>query len=213
MIKVLIADDHYLIRNGLKSILENVSDIEVVDEASNGKEAIIKSKFSSPDVIIMDINMPELNGIDASVAIIQNQPNTKILMLSINNESEFISESINAGAKGYLLKSAINEDIIKAIRTVANGYTYFHDQVDHIVVDEYIANLNGNKADQVNISKREQQVIKLIAEGFKNHEIGGKLNISSRTVETHRFNVMKKLNINSVAELIKYAIKNNICEI
>jgi two-component system response regulator NreC len=204
-IKVLLVDDHQIIIDGLKSLLKNSDEIIVVAEANNGREALRILDILEIDVVLMDIDMPVLNGIDTLKEIGKRSLAVKVIVLSMHNEAGMIKSLIEIGAKGYLLKSCAQEELIGAIRKVASSQSYFSTEVT-------LSLLNPAQSNQPTelLTERETEIIKLIAEGFSNKEIGSKLFISHRTVDTHRTNLMKKLDVGNIAGLISYAIRNGI---
>ena len=204
-IKVLLVDDHQIIIDGLKSLLKNSEEIVVVAEANNGREALPILDLLELDVVLMDIDMPVMNGIDTLKEIRKQGLAVKVIILSMRNEAGMIKSLINICADGYLLKSSSQDEVINAIRKVAGGQQYFSTEVTLSLLKP-----NQNNHQSEILTDRETEIIKLIAEGFSNKEIGDKLFISHRTVDTHRTNLMKKLNVSNIAGLISYAIKNGI---
>jgi len=204
-IKVLLVDDHQIIIDGLKSLLKNSDEIIVVAEANNGREALRILDILGIDVILMDIDMPVLNGIDTLKEIGKQSFGVKVIILSMHNEAGMIKSLINIGANGYLLKICAQEELIDAIRKVASGQSYFSTDVTLSLL-----NPAQNSQQTELLTDRETEIIKLIAEGFSNKEIGNQLFISHRTVDTHRTNLMKKLDVSNIAGLISYAIRNGI---
>ena len=213
MITVLIADDHKVFRDGIVSILEDVEDIAVIAEANDGREVIAKLKEIQPQVILMDITMGDANGIDTSKLVLNKYPDIKILVLSMHSESGYIVKMLEAGASGYLLKDAGKEEMIRAIRTVAEGNTYYSKKVSSAIV-EHLTNPNKTQKEKTGIplTKREVEVLQLIAEEYSNPEIAEKLYISIRTVDTHRRNLLEKLGAKNTAGLVKFAMKHGIIE-
>jgi two-component system response regulator NreC len=203
--KVLLVDDHQIIIDGMKSLLQNSDDIKVSGEANNGREALRIMEILEPDVVLMDIDMPVMNGIDTLKEIGKRFPQVKVIILSMHNEAGMIKSLMNIGAQGYLLKSCAQDELISAIRKVAAGQSYFSTEVT-------LSLLNPDQSNQPTelLTDRETEILKLIAEGFSNKEIGSKLFISHRTVDTHRTNLMKKLDVSNIAGLISYAIRNGI---
>jgi len=205
MIKILIADDHKVFRDGIIAILEDVKDISVIAEASDGREVLDRLKEVQPDVILMDITMGDTNGIDTTKLVKTTYPNIKVLALSMHSESGYIVKMLEVGASGYLLKDAGKEEMENAIRVIAKGNTYYSQQVSSIIV-QHLTNPG------VPLTKRETEVLKLIAEEYSNPEIAKELFISIRTVDTHRRNLLEKLQAKNTAGLVKYAIKHGIVE-
>lgn len=212
-INILIVDDHELIINGIKSMLKNIKHFNIVGEASNGIEAIEKTETFLPDVIIMDISMPLLNGIEACSIIVNKFPNIKILALTQHEDNEYIIQMNKAGAFGYLLKNSKKEEFIEAINTVASGNKYFSRKISELLLSNImIQNLATEEINknEVPLTKREIEIIRKIVNDMSNQKIADDLHISLRTVETHRRNLMQKLNVKSVVSLIKYAAANNL---
>lgn len=221
-INILIADDHHLIRAGLRAMLSHIKDFEVVGEAQDGKEVISKTEELSPNVIIMDISMPNINGIEATKLIKSKFPSTKILVLTQHENNEYIYQILAAGGSGYLLKNTPKEDFIDAIRTVAKGENYFSKKISDLIMEQYLINKNkegsndrqnSNEKGIIHLTSREKEIIQLIAKEMSNQKIADQLYISLRTVETHRRNIMHKLKLNNVIGLIKYAVQNDIITI
>ncbi len=216
IITVLIVDDHKIIRDGIKSLLEDVPNIKIIGEASNGVEAIEFFKNQFAEVVIMDIRMPEMSGIETTKYLTENYPNVKILALTMHDEEAFISKMLQAGASGYLLKNVGKEEFVTAIQKIFKGENYFSLEVATKMMTKFMPNKNNDDIDinkdndNSQLTKREIEVIKLIAEGLTSQDIADKLFISPRTVDTHRRNLLQKLNVKNTAELIKYAIKHNI---
>jgi len=208
MIRILIADDHRVFREGIKLILENLQDIEVVGEASDGMEVLQQIETSNPDVILLDISMGELGGIETALILKEKYPGTKILVLSMHHESSYIVHMLEAGAAGFLLKDSGSRELINAIRTVAEGGVYYSKQVSAAIV-AHLTKQSASKEKKTNIplTKREQEVLRLIAEENSNAEIADRLFISIRTVDTHRRNLLEKLGAKNTAGLVKAAIK------
>jgi len=209
-IKVLLADDHQIIVDGLKSLLQNTADIQVAGEANNGREVLRLLGILKIDVILMDIDMPVMNGIDALKEIKRTFSALKVIILSMHQEAGMIKSLMAIGADGYILKSTSQDELIGAIRKVAAGQPYFSPEVTLSLLNTPQNNLQSSKQQTEMLTDREEEILKLIAEGFSNKEIGNKLFISHRTVDTHRTNLMKKLNANNIAGLISYAIKNGM---
>lgn len=207
-IRVVLADDHELVRDGIKALLEDQSEIEVIDEASNGKEALDVISANKPDVLIVDIRMPEMNGIEVVSAINANKIDVRTLVLSMHDSEEYVVQSIQAGADGYLLKGASKDEFLKALNKVAGGGKYFTGDVSAIIMNNFV---NGSatapeaKKEPVTLpfklTKREKQILSLVLELKNNKDIAEELQISKRTAEVHRFNLMKKLEVSNLKEL------------
>lgn len=209
IIKVLIADDHQIIIDGLKSLLKDKKQIEVVAEATNGKEALDTLSLIKVDVTLMDIDMPVLNGIEATKEIKKLYPGTKVIILSMHKESGLIKTLIQIGADGYLLKNSDKDELVDAITRVASGQQHFSADVTMSLLDKTPDKSLQFQPDKrvLDLTNREIEILKLITEGFSNKEIGDKLFISHRTVDSHRTNIMKKIGVNNIAGLIRFAIK------
>lgn len=210
-IQVLLADDHTVVRQGLRALLEAEADISVVAEADNGRQAVQLVKKFLPAVVIMDIAMPNLNGLEATRQIAKEVPGTRLLVLSSYNDDEYVLQVIKAGAKGYLLKQTAATELIKAVREVSRGNPYFSPAISRRLVDE---NRDGklDSKKHGDLTSREIEVLQLIAEGNANKQIAAELTISIKTVEKHRQQVMNKLNIHDIAGLTRYAISKGIVE-
>lgn len=204
-INVLLTDDHQLIIDGLKSLLKDQDDINVSAEANNGREALRILGFLPVDVVLMDIDMPVMNGIETLKEVKKQYPDVKVIILSMHNEAGMIKSLIDLGANGYLLKSCTQDEVVSAIRKVAAGQASFSTDVTMALLKP------ANQEQKTEfLTERETEILKMIAAGFSNKEIGDKLFISHRTVDTHRTNLMKKISVNNIAGLISYAIKNGI---
>jgi DNA-binding NarL/FixJ family response regulator len=211
MIKVLIADDHQMFIDGLKSMLEEAEGIEVIGEAMNGFEVLEVCDRKEVDVVIMDISMPGMDGIEATKALFKKHPAVKVLGLSMFNERNFISDMLKAGAMGYILKNTGKEDLLSAIRTLHAGENYLGDEVSKTLLNSFIKNTPHTQLVE-KLSDREQEVLECIAIGLTTHEIADKLFISKNTVETHRKNLLYKLNAKNTAELVNNAYKRRIIQ-
>jgi DNA-binding NarL/FixJ family response regulator len=212
-IKVLLAEDHTIVRKGLRSLLEDEEGIEVIGEAEDGREAIKQAEKLHPDIIVMDIAMPGLNGLEATRRLRKLNPEIKILILSVYANEEYVFQTLQAGAEGYLVKKAAPSELILAIKAVYQGNSFLSPSISRTVIDEYIRRAEeigeGDDAFK-NLTAREAEVLQLIAEGRKTREIAELLYISIKTVETHRAHIMDKLGIHSTAELTQYAISKGI---
>ncbi len=214
-IKVMIADDHALVREGIMAFLRMHDEIEIAGEASNGIEAIQKARELRPDIILMDISMPELGGIEATVEIKKTMPEIKILILTQYDDKAYVSRLLKAGVSGYILKHAVGTDLIAAIKAVAQGESYLHSSIASKVIDGYLGTSSGMTIEDPyeKLTDREKQVLKLIAEGHSHKEIASMLNISVKTVIAHQTNISEKLDIRSRAGLIKFAIYKGIIKL
>ena len=214
-IRIALVDDHKLVRNGIKSLLEEEQDIVVIAEGSNGLEALDIVKNIQPDILIIDVRMPEMDGIEAVGEINKRPTKTKAIVLSMHDSEDYIIQSIKAGASGYLLKDTDRKEFIKAIRTVHSGGKYFSGDISNIIVSNYLQSSSGKPKDKVEpvqsdpfgLTKKERQILGLVLSGKTNGQISEVLNNSKRTVETHRFNLMKKMNVKNLIELSSVASK------
>jgi len=210
-IRILLADDHKITREGLSSLISKQSDMKVVAEAENGRDAVSLARELRPDIVIMDVSMPDLNGIEATKQILSEDENIKVVALSMHSDNLFVSEMLKSGASGYMLKDCAFEELGRAIREVFNGNTYLSPMISGVVVEDYLRKLNKTDATESSIlSDREREVLQLLAEGQSTKQIGLKLFISAKTVETHRRQIMNKLDMYTVAELTKYAIRKGL---
>ncbi|MGD8984166.1 MAG: response regulator transcription factor [Desulfobacteraceae bacterium] len=210
-VRIILAEDHRITREGLVNLLQERPDMEVVGEAENGREAVRLARELSPDLVIMDVTMPDLNGIDATRIITSGSNNTKVIALSMYSDKQFVQGMMQAGASGYLLKDCAFEELVSAIQAVIQGDTYLSPGIAGIVVQDYLNKLTTDRssADTV-LTNREREVLQLIAEGNSTKEIAAHLTVSVKTVETHRRQIMEKLGIFSIAELTKYAIREGL---
>lgn len=212
-IPILLADDHKIIRDGLKSLLSTEEGMEVVGEAENGRVAVKLARKLKPRIVIMDITMPELNGMDAARQILNECPEAKIISLSMHSDRRFVVEMFKAGVSGYLLKDCAFEELSRAIRAVLAGQKYVSPAVAGMVIEDYVERMSGEQISPNELTNREREVLQLIAEGMTTKQIASNLNVSSKTVETHRRKIMKKLNIHSIAELTKVAIQEGLTSV
>jgi DNA-binding NarL/FixJ family response regulator len=214
-IRLLLAEDHTMVRSGIRALLEASGQIDVVGEASNGREAVELCRKLSPQVVLMDVAMSELNGIEAARQIKTAQPDVRVMMLSMHADGQYLFESLKAGASGYVLKGAAFSDLLAAIQTVAAGRSYLSPSLADLVVDDYARRASTEESDGelAQLSLREREVLQLVAEGKSSAEVAGILHISVRTAETHRHNIMKKLTIHTIAGLTKYAIRHGLCSV
>ena len=209
--RIVIADDHTIVRHGLAKLIEAEEDMEIIAQTENGISTVELARELSPDVVVMDVAMPELNGIDATQQILRENPKVKILALSMHSGKKFVSAMLQAGATGYLLKDCALEELISAIRTVIDGKTYLSPSITDIVVQNYVRNVDQQEDSAFSIlSQREREVLQLMAEGNTTKQIALRLHISPKTVEGHRLRLMNKLDIDNVAQLTKYAIQEGL---
>jgi len=209
MIRILLADDHVLVRQGFKMILSAQPDMQIVGEAANGREAVELAEKLQPDLVIMDVTMPELNGIEATRRLVTIAPRARVLALSMHKDSVYVREILRAGARGYLLKDSADADLIAAVRAVAKGEGYLSPAVSEAVLTDY----RRHVTDPLDLlTTREREVLQMIAEGKTNKEIATSLNLSVYTVEAHRGRVMEKLNLHSTGELVRFALRNGLID-
>jgi DNA-binding NarL/FixJ family response regulator len=211
-IRILLADDHAVVRDGVRALLEKQSDMAVVAEAADGREAAQMADEHRPDVVVMDIGMPNLNGIDATRRILSAHPQVAVVILSMHQDESYVLRSLKAGAKGYLLKDSLRSDVLDAIRAVAQGRSYLTRKISRMMQEDYIREMEQRGLDDSYdlLTDREREVLQLAAEGKPNKEIAGALKISVTTVETHRTHILQKLGLHSVPELILYAVRKGI---
>jgi DNA-binding NarL/FixJ family response regulator len=211
MIRILIADDHELVRQGVRHSLERNPDWQVIAEAANGREAVEMAAQFEPDITILDLSMPEMNGIEALRQIVRTMPQIRVLVLSIHDSDTLIHEVLAAGAKGYLLKSDAARDLVVAVQSLVDGRPFFTAKVSQTLLQSYLHGGTAKRQDErPRLTAREQEVVRLVADGKTNKEMAALLNISVRTVETHRSNIMEKLEIHTVSDLILYAIRSGL---
>jgi DNA-binding NarL/FixJ family response regulator len=210
-IRVLVADDHTILRKGLCSLLEGKPDIEVVGEAEDGREAVEKVEALLPDVVLMDITMPRLNGLEATRQIKRLFPKVKIVALTMYTNEEYIQQFLQAGASGYVVKQAAPAELISAIQAVYRGDSFLSPMISKTIIDEYLKRAEpAASSEQAKLTDREREVLQLIAEGYSNRDIAQKLQISIKTAGVHRTNLMEKLGIHNVTDLVKYALRKGI---
>lgn len=209
MIRVLLADDHAMVRKGFRLILEAQPDMEIAGEAGNGREAVELAERLHPDIVVMDVAMPELNGIEATRRLASSSPHTRVLALSMHKDSVYVREILRAGARGYLLKDSIDTDLISAVRAVARGDGYISPGVSDAVLSDY----RRHVTDPLDLlTSREREVLQMIAESKTNKEIAVALNLSVYTVEAHRGKIMEKLNLHSTGELVRFAVRHGLID-
>jgi len=214
-INVLLADDHVLVRNGIKSMLESEADISVVGEASDGAEAVESVKKLKPDIVILDIRMPKMTGLEAAAKLRQAVPGVKSVILSMHDSEEYVIEALNAGAFGYLLKDTDKFEFIKALKQISAGTKYFSGAVSNVLANRLLntrpAPATGTtQPDPYHLTRREKEILRLVVDGKQNKEIAESMGKSVRTVETHRFNIMKKMNVNNAVDMINKSLRENL---
>lgn len=211
-LRIVLADDHTIVRHGLRVLLERQPDFAVVGEASNGREAIEIAQQQSPEIVLMDVAMPIMNGIEAAARITSALPKTAVVILSMHADESYILRALKAGARGYLLKDSAESDLIQAVRAVAAGKAFFSPAVSKVLAEDYIRQVQQRGVEDLYdlLTGRERELLQLIAEGKSAKEIAGLLNLSIHTVDTHRGNLMQKLNVHSIPELILYAVRKGI---
>jgi DNA-binding NarL/FixJ family response regulator len=211
-IRILLADDHTLIRRGLRLLIEQQPDLVVVGEAEDGRQAVSLAASLKPDVAVLDIGMPNLNGIEAAKQITEGESGAAVVILSMYSDETYILRALKSGARGYLLKDSAESDLVQAIRSVAEKKSFFSPTVSRVLLEDYMRKLQrtGGESSYDLLTPREREVLQLIAEGKSNKEVADMLNLSVYTVETHRGNLMKKLNLKGVPELILYAVRKGI---
>lgn len=214
-IRVLIADDHKIMLAGLRSLLEKQKDFEVVAEAENGRKAVQMAQETEPDIVVMDVSMPDLNGIEATKQIMEGVPETRVIALSMHSDKRFVMGMLRAGASGYLLKDCASQELANAIYQVSAGKKYLSPEITGVVIDDF---LRGGPSEEVptaasQLSAREREVLQLIAEGWSTKQIASHLYVSVKTIETHRRQIMKKLDLHTIAALTKYAIREGLTSI
>ncbi len=211
-VRIVLADDHTVMRNGLRLLLERQPNLEVVGEAADGRQAVALTESARPDVVIMDIGMPNLNGIEAARQIMNHNPRTAIAILSMHSDESYVIRALKAGARAYLLKDSAEADLLAAVRALTEGKSFFSPAISKILVEDYMRQLESRGAEDTYelLTNREREILQLLAEGKTNKEVANMLNLSLYTVETHRTHILQKLNLHSVPELILYAVRKGI---
>ena len=211
-LRILVVDDHAVVRRGVRSLLESHEGWEVCGEATTGRDAVAQSLRLRPDVIVMDLSLPELNGLDATRQILRAVPGTEVLVLTMHHSEELAREVLQAGARGYVLKADADENLIAAVDSLRRHKPFLTPTVTEFVLGDYVRRGNGAQGDfaRVSVTAREREIIQLVAEGKSNKEAASTLGISVKTVEAHRANIMKKLHLRSASDLVRYAIRNKI---
>jgi DNA-binding NarL/FixJ family response regulator len=215
-LRILVADDHEIVRRGLVSLLKSHAGWEVCGEAQDGRQAVDKTKGLRPDVVILDIGMPNLNGLEAARQIVRDDPRSKVLILTITDADEVVRAVLDAGARGFVLKSDAARDLLAAVEALQSNKTFFTSRVADMVLNGFLGR-NRPAADgelaSPTLTSREREIVQLLAEGKSSKEVASHLNLSLKTVETHRSNIMRKLNLHSVSELVLYAVRNNMVQV
>jgi DNA-binding NarL/FixJ family response regulator len=210
--RILLADDHGIVRQGVRAVLARDSSFEVVAETGDGREAVRLAETLDPDIVIMDISMPRLNGIDATAQILKRNPRTGVIILSMHPDETYLMRALTAGAKGYLLKDSAEVDLVRAVQAVASGKPFFSPAVTEILLEDHLRYMQQrNLEDSYELlTEREKEVLQLIAQGMSNKEVAGALALSPYTVESHRTNLMQKLNLHNTAEIVLYAVRKKL---
>ena len=211
-LRILVVDDHELVRRGLRSILETHPNWVVAGEATTGREAIEKADTLKPEVVILDMSMPELNGLEATRGILKVLPNARILVLTQHDSEQLARSFLQVGVQGYLVKSDAARDLVPAVESLEQGRPFFTSKVARMVLDGYLENLTSEGDPPAALTPSEAQIVQLLAEGKTNKEVAGALNIAVKTVETHRAHIMRKLGFHSVSDLVRYAVRNNMIQ-
>ena len=211
-LRLLLADDHTLVRQGLRKILEERADWEVVAEVDDGREAIKKAVALKPDIAILDVGMPQLNGIDAAQQIVRRSPGTRVIILSMHSDEAYVTRALQAGASGYMLKDSAGKDLLKGVAEVAEGKSFFSPAIAKLMLNDYVRRIAGPEVTDrfESLSEREREIFQLVAEGRTNRDVAQLLDISTATVETHRARIMRKLDIHNTAELVLYAVRRGV---
>jgi len=211
-IRILLADDHTIIRSGLKLLLEQQPDFKVIAEANDGREAVQQVAAHRPDVVVLDIGMPQLNGIEATRQILAAEPDVQVVILSMHSDEGYVLRALKAGARAYILKNSAESDLIRAIRTVKEGKSFFSPAISKMLLEDYVRQVREKSVEDSYdlLTPREREVLQLLAEGKSNKDVAAILNLSLHTVETHRGNILQKLNLHGTPELILYAVRKGI---
>ena len=214
-LRILIADDHDLMRRGVKALLQSHAGWEVCGEAHTGREAVAKAEELKPDIVVLDISMPDLNGVDAAKRIRKGSPDTEVLILSVHYSDQLIRDILEAGVRGYIVKSDSDRDLIIAVETLANHKPFFTPRATEVMLTNFNEGKNRTEPPETmrdRLTSREREIVQLLAEGKSSKEVASSLNISVKTAETHRANIMRKLQLHTVSELVRYAVRNQIIE-
>jgi len=211
--RILIADDHDVVRKGLRALVQEEPSWQVVADVQDGRTAVVKTQELKPDIAILDISMPSLNGLDATKQIVKINPATKVLILTMHDSEQLIQHVLNAGARGYLMKSDAGQDLVVAIRALLLGQTFFTQKVAQIVLDTFTGKKTTTTEGEIqSLTAKEREVVQLLAEGKSSKEAADVLHVSTKTLETHRSNIMRKLGCHSVADVVRYAIRNHLAQ-
>ncbi len=215
-LRILVADDHDLMRRGIKTLLQTHAGWEICGEAQTGREAVLRTEELKPDIVVLDISMPDLNGIEAARRIRKASPETEVLILSLHFSDQLIREIVEAGVRGYIIKSDSDRDLIVAVETLAKHKPFFTPRATEVILSNF-NNTGGTRVEvpetvQDRLTSREREIVQLLAEGKSSKEVANSLNISVKTAETHRANIMRKLQLHTVSELVRYAVRNQIIE-
>lgn len=214
-IDIVLADDHVLVRKGIKSMLELDTEIRVVGEAGTGQEALERARALKPDILVLDIRMPEMNGLEAAAHLSQYAPGTRAVILSMHDSEEYVVQALQAGAHGYLLKDTDKEEFVRALKQVYSGHKYFSGTVSHVLASQLLnakpfVSSRKPVEDAYHLTRREKEILRMVVEGKHNKDIAENLDKSLRTIETHRFNIMKKLGVNNAVDMVNKAVRENL---
>lgn len=212
-LRIVIVDDHAVVRRGVRALLESQPGWEVAGEAVTGREAVDLAKRLSPDIVVMDLSLPELNGLDAARQILKDSPRTEVLVLTMHHSEELVRNVLQAGARGYVLKSDADESLIAAVESLRHHKPFLTSTVTEFVLDDYVHRAEEDVVNAGTVTPREREIIQLLAEGKSNKETASALSVSVKTVEAHRANIMRKLRLRSVSDLVRYAIRNKIVQV
>ena len=212
-LRILIVDDHAVVRRGVRALLESQPGWEVAGEAVTGREAVALAKRLYPDIVVMDLSLPELNGLDAARQILKDSPRTEVLVLTMHHSEELVRDVLQAGARGYVLKSDADESLIAAVESLRDHKPFLTSAVTEFVLDDYVHRAEEDVVNAGTVTPREREIIQLLAEGNSNKETASALSVSVKTVEAHRANIMRKLRLRSVSDLVRYAIRNKIVQV
>jgi len=211
-LRILIVDDHAVVRRGVRSLLESHPGWEIAAEAATGREAVDLARQLQPDIVVMDLSLPELNGLDATRQILKESPRSEVLVLTMHHSEELARNMLQAGARGYVLKSDADQNLIAAVESLRNHKPFLTTRVTEFVLGDYVRRIDDEGGSHVVVTPREREIIQLLAEGRSNKETASHLGVSVKTVEAHRANIMRKLRLNSVSDLVRYAIRNKIVQ-